>query len=636
MDRSSASEKISTRFLFFLLVMAALAIAVQAEQGTSKFQPPSPNYGVRVEQSVMIPMRDGVRLATDLYFPVDAGEKLPAIMIRTPYNKDNFFTKQWLGPYIFAGQGYVVAVQDCRGRYASEGEYIVSAYDPQDGYDMVTWLATQAWSNGNVGTYGCSYMGENQIGLAAQRNPHHKAMIPQAAGGEVGSAGGRYRYFGVFNGGAFELSTGFGWFRKQGTKFFYQPPQGTARETRLEISPFFNPAPHIPDIDFSEIWKSLPVIDMMKRAGAPPTDLDDFLSHDLDDPWWDRFGYIKDSDRFDVPALHINAWHDLGVADTLFLYNLFQKNAESGRCRDNQYLIVSPLPHCEAEFFLNAKEQTIVGERDLGDTRFDFWGTYIRWFDYWLKGIESSVREMPKVQIYVMGKNEWRSEKEWPLARTRYTKYYFHSDGYANSRFGTGVLSTKAPGSEPSDRVVYDPKTPVPSLGGPICCTGTPDAVPGSYDQSEIEMRHDLLVYTSEVLKEGLEVTGPIEAVLYVSSSAKDTDFTAKLVDVYPDGTAYNVQEGILRARYREGIDKKVWMKPGEVYELKVSLHATSNSFGPGHRIRVEISSSNFPRFARNLNTGGNNFTEKDWVVAENMIHHNKKYPSHVLLPVVE
>jgi putative CocE/NonD family hydrolase len=310
-------------------------------------------------------------------------------------------------------------------------------------------------------------------------------------------------------------------------------------------------------------------------------------------------------------------------------------NAESALGRDNQYVIISPTTHCIAEFYMGAREQMIVGERDVGDARYNYWQTYIRWFDYWLKGIDNGVTDMPKVQIYVMGKNFWREEREWPPARAEYTRYYFHSDGHANSRFGTGILNTDSPGKEPPDRYTYDPKTPVPSLGGPICCTGTPEAVPGAYDQSEVEMRNDVLVYTTPVLKEGVEVTGPITATLYMSSSAKDTDFTVKLVDVYPDGTAFNVQEGILRARYREGFEKKAWMKPGEVYEVKVDIHATCNYFGPGHKIRVEVSSSNFPRFDRNLNTGGNNYDETEGVVAKNTLHHSERYPSHIVLPVI-
>ncbi len=607
-------KRIPFRLLLITSQILNLGILGFTEQEKPKFPLPEAKYEIRVERSVRVPMRDGTRLSTDLYFPENAGEKLPVILIRTPYDKTSFFMQRTRkGPYIFAGQGFVVAVQDVRGRFESEGTFTVSKRDSEDGFDTVTWLGTQSWANGNVGTYGCSYLGEVQILQSKLRNPYLKCMIPQAAGTALGTAGDRYRFF-PYNGGALELAPIVGWFYQNGSKVFYRPQ------------------PRIRDIDFKKIWWSLPVIDMLKKAGVPPTDFEDCVSHEPADPWWEEFGYIAEADRFDVPVIHVNSWYDYGVADTLYFFNLFQRNAESAVCRDNQFVIVSPTAHCDSEY---TSEQTLVGKRDVGDPRFDYWRIYVAWFDHWLKGIKNGITNMPRVQIYVMGRNQWEADNEWPLARTRFTKYYFHSNGRANSRFGTGRLDTERPGDEPSDHFTYDPKTPVPSVGGPICCTGTPDAPPGGFDQSEVEVRNDVLVYTSSVLEEGIEVTGPLQVVLYVSSSAPDTDFTGKLVDVYPDGAAYNVQEGILRARYREGFDRKVFMKPGKVYEVKIDLHATSNLFGPGHRIRVEISSSNFPRFDRNLNTGGNNFDETEWVIAQNTVHHSADYPSHIILPII-
>lgn len=628
-------EKSYSLIFGFIVVLALCAIPLEAASDVAKFEPPSPKYDVRVERSVMVPMRDRVRLSTDLYFPVGLKDKTPSILIRTPYNKNQFFTRQW-GPsaYVFASQGYVVAVQDCRGKYESEGTFMVSINESDDGYDTLSWLAAQSWCNGNIGTYGCSYLGEVQILQSKLRHPNLKAMIPMAAGMALGTAGDRYRFF-SFNGGALELAPLVGWFYGQGSKVYFRPPPHIDREEFLKISKLFDPAPKLPPLDFKDIWRSLPVVDMMKKAGAPPTDFEDCVSHGPGDPWWQDFGYITETDRFDVPTLHVNSWYDYGVTDTLYFFNLFQRNAESARCRDNQYVIIAPTTHCVSEMGMRAHEQTIVGERAVGDARYDYWNTYLRWFDFWLKGIENDITEMPHVRFYVLGKNEWRTESEWPPAGTKFIKYFLHSDGYANSRFGKGKLGTNLPGNESPDRFVYDPKTPVPSVGGPVCCTGTPDAPPGAFDQSEVETRHDILVYSSPVLEEGIEVSGPLQVVLYVSSSAMDSDFTGKLVDVYPDGTAFNVQEGILRARYREGFDKKVLMKAGEVYEIKIDLHSTSNYFGPGHRIRVEVSSSNFPRFDRNLNTGGNNYDETEWVIAKNTIHHSKKYPSYILLPVV-
>jgi putative CocE/NonD family hydrolase len=274
----------------------------------------------------------------------------------------------------------------------------------------------------------------------------------------------------------------------------------------------------------------------------------------------------------------------------------------------------------------------VVGERELGDARLDFYGLYLRWFDHWLKGIENGVTRMPKAQIYVMGRNVWRAEQEWPLALTQYTKYYLHSDGRAQSRFGTGVLSIVAPKQESPDTFAYDPRTPVPTFGGML--SGGSGAT-GSFDQSAVEMRQDVLVYTTPPLERGVEVTGPLQVVLYVSSSAKDTDFTGKLLDVYPDGRAFLLYEGVLRMRYREGLDRKVWMEPGGVYAISIDLESTSNYFAPGHRIRVDVSSSSFPRWDRNLNTGGDNYDETEGVVARNVVHHSARYPSHVLLPVI-
>jgi putative CocE/NonD family hydrolase len=276
-----------------------------------------------------------------------------------------------------------------------------------------------------------------------------------------------------------------------------------------------------------------------------------------------------------------------------------------------------------------ASAPTVVGARDLGDARKDFWTIYLDWYAYWLKGDTSVIAKMPHVQYYLMGRNEWKSAEAWPIPGTQFRRYYLHSGGAANSRYGDGLLTTEIPNAtEPTDRYVYDPASPVPTGTGP----GLPE---GFFDQSSVEMRHDVLVYTSAPLTEPIEVTGPITARLFVSSSAKDTDFTAKLVDVYPDGRAFNLQDGILRARYREGFTKKVWMSPGSVYSLDISLDATSNYFPAGHRIRLEVSSSNFPRFDRNLNTGGNNFDEIEWSIARNTIHHSKDASSYLLLPIV-
>ena len=606
------------------LVFAALALSASpGSQTVRRFDRPAPVYEVTLRESAWVPMRDGVRLSTDFYMPQGAGDRLPVIMIRTPYDKRTHRSRS-SAAWMFAAQGFAVAVQDVRGKFESEGDYTISKADVADGSDATTWLATQPWSNGKVGTYGCSYLGDTQVMQARVRNPHHAAMLPQAAGSSI-----HYRYFGSVDGGVFELAGAFGWFRDWGSKVYLRYPDTMPQHVRRH----FSIAPVPPKIaDYRTIWSSLPLVDMMKKSNGPPTDFEAFVSHPPGDPWWDQFGYIKPEDRFDVPSLQVNSWYDFGVAETLLQFNQFRTNAVSPRARDNQFIIVSPTEHCRSEA---ATDSTRVGQRELGDARFPYWDLYLRWFEHWLKGVDNDVLSMPKVRLFVMGRNAWRDENEWPLARTRYENYYLHSNGHANSRFGDGTLTTAPPRQEPPDRFTYDPAAPVPSVGGPGCCSGTSEAPSGAFDQSEVETRHDVLVYSTPPLERGVEVTGPLEAVLFVSSSARDTDFTAKLVDVYPDGRAFNVQETILRARYREGFTRQVWMEPDGIYKLRLDLKATSNFFGPGHRIRLELSSSSFPRFDRNLNTGGRNYDESSWVVARNTIHHSGAHASYLRLPVI-
>ena len=578
------------------------------------------------EPSNMIPMRDGAGLSTDLYFPDGPREDLATILIRTPYGKSG-------GGMVsrFVEEGYAVAVQDMRGRFESEGVYKPSTGDRNDGHDTVTWLSEQPWSNQKVASYGCSYLGDVQVVLAATRHPNHVAAMPMAATTGYYAHG---RPWVSFDGGVFELAQTAGWFSGSGTKVYYGPPASVDRQEwfRSDAAQLFQAAPDRQTSDLHPYLKTLPVIDILKKSGAPPTDYEDFASSNPEAPYFHELDWAGEDDRFDVPAIFFDSWYDYGVAETLRLFNIFQKNSVSERARDNQFVIIAPTTHCG---WAGATERTIVGARDLGDARRDFMDIYLRWYERWLKGVDNGITDMPKVQYYLMGKNEWRSADAWPLPNTTSRRLYMHSDGRANSRHGDGTLSWSSPGEQPADRFIYDPATPVPSLGGQACCTGM-DAGAGAYDQSEIEMRNDVLVYTSPALEEGIEVTGELEVVLYVSSSAKDTDFIAKLVDVYPDGTAFNVQEGAQRMRYREGFAKNVWMQDGEVYEIHLDLHATGNYFGAGHRIRLEVSSSSFPRFDRNLNTGGNNYDETEWVVARQAVHHSAQYPSHVVLPVIE
>ena len=593
---------------------------------------PLPLYGVQVEKSVLVPMRDGVRLSTDLYIPQGREARWPVILIRTPYGKTGFGGRMEKLAGLMAGQGYVVAVQDKRGRYESEGSYIIFGGDADDGAETIDWLGKQPWSNGRVGTYGCSSLGDYQI-LAAQRRPAAlKAMIPQASFATIGSAGGQYKYFGVRTGGAVTLAQNISWFYEAGSKVFYRPPAGLTHEQFIDVAKFFNPAPQVKTADYPALWWHLPIVDIMKVAGAPPTDFVDAVSRNVTDPWWDQFHYMTDKYKSDVPALFVNSWYDFGARESIFEFEMLRKNSMSALARDNQFLLLSPTTHCRSEY---VAADDPVGERDVGDARFDFWAVYLKWFAYWLKGEKNAVTAMPRVQYYLMGKNEWRSAPDWPVPGTRPTKFFLRSAGHANSLNGDGTLSTEPASDEMADSFTYDPGNPVPSLGGPLCCTEGKNAA-GSYDQRKVEIRNDVLVYTTSTLSRGIEVTGPIDVVLSVSSDAKDTDFTAKLINVYPDGRAFNLQEGILRARYREGQTKMVWMAPEQVLPVRIDVGATSNYFGPGHRIRLEVSSSNFPRFDRNLNTGGKNYDETEWRVAHNRVHHSALNQSYLVLPVVE
>jgi len=616
------------------IVSGALAFAGAASSAPTPsgaaIPPPVGNEAVRLEKSVQIPMRDGVHLSTDIYFPEGGAAHRPVILIRTPYGKQGWRQGNPRAALttMFATNGYIVAIQDKRGRFESQGRYTLAIDEDVDGYDTIQWLSKQAWSNGKIGTYGCSDSGDAQVWLAQSRPPALAAMIPQASGSSIGPAGDRYRYFGAFNGGALQLAAAEEWMISSGSKVFWGPPSWLPPDKFREIADQFTARPKAviePDALEPLLW-TLPVADMMKRVGMTFTDWEDILRHDLADPWWAQFPYYKGTEKVDVPALFINSWGDFGVNETLFEFTYFQDHAQSDKSRRNQFVIISPTTHCVSEL---ASSPTVVGKRDLGDARKDFWNLYLKWYAYWLKGEANAITDMPHVQYYLMGRNEWRSADAWPIPGTELRRYYLHSGGAANSRYGDGTLMTSAPErEEPADTFVYDPASPVPTGTGP----GLPE---GFFDQSTVEMRHDVLVYTSEPLKEGIEVTGPIMARIYAASSAKDTDFTAKLVDVYPDGQAFNLQDGILRARYREGFHKKVWMKAEQVYPIDVSMDATSNYFAAGHRIRLEVSSSNFPRFDRNLNTGGNNFDETAWQIAHNSVHHSKQASSYVLLPIV-
>lgn len=590
-----------------------------------------------IDQKVMMPMRDGVRLATDIYRP-KTDEKVPVIFVRTPYNFNTYGDgelreRSLQRAYEAVQKGFAYVVQNERGRFFSEGEWDILGTPLTDGYDAFTWMSEQPWSNGKIGTFGCSSTAEWQMAVAAMDHPAHTAMVAQGFGAGVGRVGEFMEQGNWYRGGA-EQMLFFAWlYGTQHDEAKPVLPEGITQEELQRIQRFYDMAPEYPSVDWSEGLAHLPIQDIIKNVNGPVGVYEKMVRRKPNDPQWFEGGLYHDDMGFGVPSFWFVSWYDVSTSPNLALFNHVRNNIEDKEVADNQYLVIAPTLHCA---YTRATENTIVGERNLGDARFEHDNLVYGWFDYWLKGEGEEFKEnLPRVKYYTMGSNEWQTSETWPPESAEMTTFYLDSEGNANSRFGDGRLVKQSPSKSAQDSFTYDPKNPVPSYGGNVCCTG--NAVKGgSFDQQQMETRNDILVYTSEPLEEGVEISGFIETTLYVSSNAKDTDFTVKIIDVYPTGEAYNLDETIQRARYREGYEKEVFMKEGEVYELKLSPMSTSNYFDKGHRIRIEISSSNFPRFARNLNTGGNNYDESDGVVAENVIHHSKKYPSSITLPIIE
>lgn len=599
------------RLLGALAAVLGLTVRSGAQVATGATYPrPTGTHEVVTAPTVMVPMRDGVRMATDVYRPKDATGALPTILMRTPYNKSANPTGD-VSAKFFASHGYAVAVQDVRGKFASEGQYRVYAGDMTDWSDTFDWIGKQSWSTGRIGTYGCSYLGEGQIIAAQQRHPRHIAAIPQAAGGNLGRVGRSRTFWGSTEGGALALSINFGWMPVWASIDKGQRPR--------------------PAVDFATFLRTLPTLDMTDRAGSPSWDWRNFLQRAPDDPWWDMQGYLTADDSVTVAALHVSSWFDL-AGEALTEAEIFRKNALNDRARNGQYAIIAPTTHCAQA---QSTSQTKVGDLLVGDARLHYWETYLAWFDRWIRGNEHAIDSLPHFQYYVIGRNEWRSSDRWPVRGMVETPFYLDSDGGANTMKGDGRLALAPPARARTDTFTYDPGNPVPSRGGSICCTGNPKDQPGSFDHADIEQRPDVLVYTGDVLRDGLELTGPMRAVVHLGSDARDTDVTVKLLDVFPDGRAMNIQEGVTRVRYRDGFDKARMMEPGKVYEVPVGLHATSWYLPGGHRLRVEISSSNFPHFDRNLNTGGKNYDENTWRVAKNAVHHSAAQASRIILPVV-
>jgi putative CocE/NonD family hydrolase len=601
-----------------------------------------------IERKVMVPMRDGKRMQADIYRPKDESKKYPIIFVRTPYNF-NYWDVELGAPRDMSTEleavkrGYAYIEMNERGRYFSEGDYDILGVPLTDSDDALDWMGALPWSADKVGLIGCSSTAEWQLAVASRGNKALATIIPESFGAGVGRVGQYYEQGNWFRGGAVQMLFGtwlydYGLLTNDGRPTF---PPGMSQQALAAAAKSYDLSAHPPTIDWVKALQRLPESDIFAAVGAQrgifadttPSGKPGMIARTPNDPSWYQGGLWNDSMRINIPGLWFMTWYDVGVAPNLAAYNYVRKTADPA-VASQQYAIIAPVAHCS---YKRAAEHTIVGERDMGDARLDYDAFTYGWFDHFLKGADNGLlAKTAKVRYYTMGSNQWQSSDTWPPEAAKPVTYYLSSSGHANSLNGDGALLSAPEQKDNPDKFVYDPMNPVPTHGGGFCCLGA-DYKPGALDQRGLETRDDILVYSTAPLKEGIEVSGAIDVTLYVSSDAKDTDFTVKLIEVLPDGTAYNIEENIQRVRYREGYDKPpVWMEKGKVYKVTLQPMQTSNFFAPGHQLRIEVSSSNFPRFDRNLNTGGQNYNESHGIVAHNEIHHSSQYPSSITLSVVK
>ncbi|HTL57831.1 MAG TPA: CocE/NonD family hydrolase [Candidatus Limnocylindrales bacterium] len=546
-----------------------------------------PQLATIFEADIMILMRDGTKLAANIFRPKAEG-RYPVILMRSPYGKPD---EKWGEAKRYIPAGYAMVVEDCRGRGKSEGAWDPFRYDVEDGFDTQEWVGKQVWCNGDIGTSGGSYVGWTQWAAAPSASHHLKAMVPLVPFGNS--------YDLAYLGGAFQLALLMGWGSAVGG---------------VTLSPD----------KLDQAYHHLPLYTFADQFDKKVPYLTEWIRHSTYDDYWKHRGIDYRYAEVTVPALNIGGWYDIFSKTTIELVNEVRAASRDRAMRRNQFVAIGPWTH--------GVGTRKVGELDFGaDATLNIGDLQFKWFEYWLKGKETGVQDWPACYLFIMGENHWRGESEWPLKRTQFTSYYLHSAGRANSAEGDGTLTTSSPDDEKSDTFTYDPNDPVPSVGG----NNLVGASAGPYDQAKVEGRRDVLVYSSAPLTQDSEVTGPVKLLLWAASDARDTDFTGKLVDVYPDGKAYNLCEGILRARYRLGRDKPELLEPGKPARFEVDLWVTANLFRNGHRIRVEISSSNFPRFDRNPNTGHDFGADAELVSAKQIIYHDREHPSHLLLPII-
>ena len=586
------------KLMFALICCAPAALLLAAAE-------PLP---VTVEHGVEVKMRDGVILRADIYRPKEDGT-FPVLLQRTPYDKRGGTS---FG-YEAATKGYVVIIQDVRGRYTSQGEWYPFKHESDDGYDTVEWAAALPYSNGKVGMFGGSYVGATQMLTAIAHPPHLAGICPVVTASN-------YHENWTYQGGAFEQ-----WFNESWTS-------GLAQDTLNRIVQ--------KDTNAMEGARILPLT-QYRLFNFPPISANpnlvqalapyfrDWLAHPDYDAYWKQWAIAEHYSDIQVPALTIAAWYDIFQGGSLRNYLGLKEHGGSEAARKGQRLLITIGGH--------AGSGEKIGDVDFGPAAAEHNenAITIRWYDYLFKGEQNEFAKETRVRMFVMGANEWRDEQDWPLARAQATRYYLHAVRRANSSAGDGALSTEEPKSERPDEYVYNPEKPVPTVGGPLCCDAEHLGA-GPRDQATVEKRDDVLVYSTEPFDQDTEVSGPVSLELYAKSSAVDTDFTGKLVDVWPNGFAQNLTEGILRARYRDSAEKPELMESGKIYKFTIDLWSTSNVFKKGHRLRLEVSSSNFPRFDRNLNTGEPVETSQRHITATNTIYHDSEHASALIVPIVK
>ena len=592
--------------------------------------PARKQYKVTTEENVPMKTRDGVTLYADVVRP-DSAERFPVLLSRTPYGKTGATDPN--GPNsLYAQYGYVSVTQDCRGRFASEGEYDTIFQEAADGYDAVEWAARLPWSNGRVGTTGQSYLGLTQYLIACNNPmpPSLQCMAPVSASADY-HASWIYHTGGVSKWGwmvPYAIFKGLNTLKRQGRRDLMDKMKEYVEGAKLEgvrVTRWgLNAFTPLTD----EWYRHLPIKDWGELLKETAPYMADHIAHADDGEYWYRANVNRFAESVTVPMLHVTSWYDTFAEGGPAAYQSIKTKSQFEVARTGQRLIIGPWGHL--------LPYTVPTSRGAGDIDFgpnaliDLNQTLLRWFDYWLKDVANGIMDEPPVSVFTLGENRWQHVSDWPPPNMRQVRYFLHSGGEANSLNGNGALSTVPPGHEQADSYVYDPDNPVPSLGGNNLTVDM-----GVQDQRSVEERSDVLVYTSEPLSQALEITGPVTVTLWASSSAVDTDFTAKLVDVHPDGYAQNLLNGIIRARYRNSPSTPELMEAGKPYPFTIDLWATSNVFLPGHRIRLEISSSHFPEFDRNLNTGEPFGEGTKGVAAQQTVFHQADKASYVLLPVM-